>query len=271
MTKFLSSLVIVATLLILWSIQPENDVYSDSNETMTIDGEIDSEVLKEFRSRSRKGLKHLVISSSGGDIEASLSVAEIIQENGIDVTAKQYCLSACASYVLLAGRNRVIQDGTLLAFHHGSNSFLQIYESFNKNGAINATPSEELVRNSERERKLYEKAGVDIRFLYRGNSLRDLRCVHLHRRDDKSLELRPEFKFAGFIPSNEVLKKAGYVLKGSFLFHRRQRGSNSVSIYDNKKEVPFRLFSYDDYAQVIKSSDFRFFYNINVCSSLSRN
>lgn len=65
------------------------------------------------------GARQLHINSNGGDISAGLSIARKIRERGVSVKVLAYCMSACANYVFLAAREKILAPGGILGFHGG--------------------------------------------------------------------------------------------------------------------------------------------------------
>ncbi|MGZ3298632.1 MAG: hypothetical protein ACXU8O_06435 [Asticcacaulis sp.] len=61
----------------------------------------------------------IVIRSGGGDAATTLTMAEAIQPRSITVIGDALCASACADYVLPAGKRRVVEPQTLLLYHGG--------------------------------------------------------------------------------------------------------------------------------------------------------
>lgn len=62
----------------------------------------------------------LVITSTGGDIEAGMQLGNWVFERGLDVHVPEYCISSCANYVFTAGRRKVLGPAALLIWHGGA-------------------------------------------------------------------------------------------------------------------------------------------------------
>jgi hypothetical protein len=62
-------------------------------------------------------VRRLIITSSGGEVEAGIELGEWVYRHGIDVEVPDHCLSSCANYVFPAGRNKTILDGAMVAWH----------------------------------------------------------------------------------------------------------------------------------------------------------
>jgi hypothetical protein len=59
----------------------------------------------------------LVITSSGGEINAGMTLGEWIFDNQLDVVVEHMCMSSCANYVFTAGRHKTISQNALVAWH----------------------------------------------------------------------------------------------------------------------------------------------------------
>lgn len=62
-------------------------------------------------------VKRLVITSSGGEVEAGIALGLWVFDRGLDVEVTDYCLSSCANYVFPAGRRKSITPGAVVAWH----------------------------------------------------------------------------------------------------------------------------------------------------------
>lgn len=65
-------------------------------------------------------IKTIQVRSSGGETSLSIEMGEWIHARGLDVVVDDYCFSSCANYIFTAGRNKVIREDSIVAWH-GSN------------------------------------------------------------------------------------------------------------------------------------------------------
>lgn len=101
-------------------------IYRGFGGVVRISGEIkvgDYEELK--KQLAARPQAELSVRSQGGDILEAIRMAELIHANGSALTVRDYCLSACASYLLPAARTRTIPDGAVVAFHAGTEGALR--------------------------------------------------------------------------------------------------------------------------------------------------
>jgi hypothetical protein len=58
-----------------------------------------------------------VVRSPGGFLEVAIKIADILMEKDATVVIRDYCLSACANYLLVATRRTYVLKNTLVAWH----------------------------------------------------------------------------------------------------------------------------------------------------------
>ena len=78
-----------------------------------------------FEAVKGKTVKRLIITSSGGDVEAGIALASWVFDHGLDIEVSEYCLSSCANYVFPAGRHKSIGSGAIVAWHGNYNHLKQ--------------------------------------------------------------------------------------------------------------------------------------------------
>jgi hypothetical protein len=67
-------------------------------------------------------VKRVVLRSQGGDMRAAMRLGIAIFERGLDVEVDSYCVAACANYVFVAGANKRIRAGSLVAWFGSANA-----------------------------------------------------------------------------------------------------------------------------------------------------
>lgn len=191
----------------------ESDGVFLRDNVLYVRGEITEETAREFEKKFSGDISAIQITSGGGETTAALNIAEKIERAGIPVTADLICFSACASYVWMAGSERVVMPDTIVALHHGASPFLTLYEQLSAQFSA-PKASKELIANAQKEEELYTKLGVEMSLLHLGNYVRGLRCVRLGTRQDGSTSLLPEFDAAGYIPTRAVFASYGVEVEG---------------------------------------------------------
>jgi len=82
----------------------------------------DSEISKEnnaqfFASIKNRKINKLRVNSSGGEVDAAITLALWIHKNKINIEVLEYCLSSCANYLFLAANHKHILPGAVVAWH----------------------------------------------------------------------------------------------------------------------------------------------------------
>lgn len=69
---------------------------------------------------SENKVRKIAVTSGGGDISAAIELATLIRSAAVPVEVRQFCLSACASFLLYGARQIDFKEDVLIAFHAGS-------------------------------------------------------------------------------------------------------------------------------------------------------
>ncbi|MCW8336205.1 hypothetical protein [Vibrio paucivorans] len=122
-----ASLVVTAALLSgcatteVWF--PEQQKILITGNTLVYDGAITGgavlEAIRIVRESDQK-IDTLRITSPGGDMEAGIEFGYFVKENNWDVVVSKLCFSACANYVLTAGKNVEVKKDSLIGWHGGA-------------------------------------------------------------------------------------------------------------------------------------------------------
>src|SRR6266478_430120 len=114
--------------------QPDFDVYARAVEycrgsvkrpmALDLDKRVlcfDGDLLEEqdtslAKSLGEKGL--FVVRSFGGESRTAMALADLLRERHATVVAYDYCVSACASYLLVASAEAFVMKHCLVAWHH---------------------------------------------------------------------------------------------------------------------------------------------------------
>ena len=96
-----------------------NPAYSaESEQIAQYTGPISAQNNNQFFQRVRnRTIKRLLITSSGGDVQAGIELGRWVYAQQIDVVVEDYCLSSCANYVFPAARYKTIKPGAVVAWH----------------------------------------------------------------------------------------------------------------------------------------------------------
>jgi hypothetical protein len=113
-----SFIILLAWLPALWS---SGIAHADSRWSGGVayySGSISTEENQRFFSVvAGRPVKRLVITSSGGEVEAGIALGTWVFEHRLDVEVPEYCLSSCANYVFPAANRKFIASGAVVAWH----------------------------------------------------------------------------------------------------------------------------------------------------------
>jgi hypothetical protein len=84
-----------------------------------IDSGTDAAILARIAAADRASPPVVVVRSGGGEFEATMNVAEALQERRPTVIADTICASSCASYLIPAGARRIVRNDSFLLYHGG--------------------------------------------------------------------------------------------------------------------------------------------------------
>ncbi len=97
----------------------ESATVTVEDDVIVIDGYIDQATYAGFLEAMRLNkdkIKTVRVSSHFGDIGIATLIGMSIHENEIDVIVDENCFEVCANYVFTAGKNKIIEDGALVAW-----------------------------------------------------------------------------------------------------------------------------------------------------------
>jgi hypothetical protein len=136
--------------------KPALCIYGDIN------GSLVSEVSSAIKSQHGAGgnINYVVLSSDGGDLSASLKIAEMIEATGATVVVGDRCMSACSQFLFVAGAKKVILSEGLVLFHGGPISD----ETISKMN-IPDEGKKSLLSGQEKFREFYRKRNIDMAML----------------------------------------------------------------------------------------------------------
>ncbi len=91
--------------------------YAPATSTLRVSGRTDSAMLECVRSLPSDGARTLRITSSGGDVESALDIAEIISGWSIELVVDQQCNSSCANFIIPVARRVSVRPGGVIMLH----------------------------------------------------------------------------------------------------------------------------------------------------------
>ncbi len=110
----------------LWIANPASADIALAGEAAYYSGPISAELNQRFFETVKgKTVKQLIITSSGGEVEAGIVLGLWVFEHGPNIEVPEYCLSSCANYVFPAGQKKSIGAGAIVAWHGNYNHLKQ--------------------------------------------------------------------------------------------------------------------------------------------------
>jgi hypothetical protein len=110
----------------LWIANPASADIALTGEAAYYSGPISAELNQQFFATVKgKTIKRLIITSSGGEVEAGIALGLWVFGHGLDIDVPEYCLSSCANYVFPAGQKKSIGAGAIVAWHGNYNHLQQ--------------------------------------------------------------------------------------------------------------------------------------------------
>ena len=102
----------------LWFVNPVIADISLKAGTAYYSGPISAELNNRFfQAVQGKVVKRLIITSSGGEVEAGIALGSWVADHNLNIEIPEYCLSSCANYVFPAGQHKSIGEGAIVAWH----------------------------------------------------------------------------------------------------------------------------------------------------------
>ncbi|MDI6797816.1 MAG: hypothetical protein QMD09_12770 [Desulfatibacillaceae bacterium] len=173
------------TVIVLWASMAGVQAGSETPAKILVQGEtayftgyINGKNSSDFMQAVRgKNIRTVVLNSTGGEINAGMDMGLWIFENKVDVVIDGLCMSSCANYLFVAGRNKTLLPGSVVAWHGSamqSNMLSrgQVEEQLRQ--AIGGKPIQEpefealveqtwdyMVKSREKQAAFFSKIGVD--------------------------------------------------------------------------------------------------------------
>lgn len=127
------------------SIRLETADREEDTERIQISGKIEKGDAERFIALATRNVKTVVVSSRGGDLEASLAIGKVIHERQMAVEVDGDCFSACAQAIFLGGATKSLRRRSFLAFHAGDTTLKKLLlEEYAKFTPAKASDAESL-------------------------------------------------------------------------------------------------------------------------------
>lgn len=104
------------------------------SQTLSYQGRISEGSSQELRSKFNTDIRHLRITSQGGSAREAMLLGRFLSENNITLIVDQYCIEACANYLFLGAKTKMLEPGSLLGFQNTLRlqNFAELKHKFDK-------------------------------------------------------------------------------------------------------------------------------------------
>lgn len=139
--------------------------------TLVMKGLIERAEFARFSAKFDDRVRRIVVTSEGGVEFQALQIAEELVRHGVDVYVLGHCLSACANFIFVGGRHRILIGDAVVGLHGSETSELLDEEGFRNRLAQRLPPdgvSWKLAwvrRLGERAQALYRQQGASTKIL----------------------------------------------------------------------------------------------------------
>lgn len=137
-------------------------VYRNQAGVLRVCTPITHEVIDQIETLIRDDDQEILVTSDGGNQDAALRLAQFVRDRDLTVRVRQFCLSACSTYVLAMAPRGVVDPYTSVAFHHTAAWVIDTYAA-----RANMPADTRWRAGSARERQAYRSAGLDDTLLDR--------------------------------------------------------------------------------------------------------
>lgn len=182
--------------------------------TIRFCGRITDQSLARFRSLLTPDVRLLQIASLGGELDAPLAFADLVRRARLDVEVISLCFSGCASYVFVAGMERRVRPGAVLALHNTYSSLAVITHELY--GGREPQMDAPLRVRAMREQMLYREIGVSQDLLFEPQARIRTTCVSREGRNARTGETEYLYfaQFSFWVPTAEQWRANGVVIQG---------------------------------------------------------
>jgi len=164
MNQVLAKIFAFFLVILLSSLSHAGEWVRNSDSSISFSGEIEKDELSRFLAIYKSTDRTLVLSSSGGNNQSALKIAEILIENkNLTVVVRGMCASSCANYLFLAGHVKQLDHG-VVGFHGSWGAYVASSKFKKEIREVPADAKDRLLKyhmdGAEEEAKFLAKAGV---------------------------------------------------------------------------------------------------------------
>ena len=90
---------------------------AEEGREVVYSGPLDETSVPGILARLEPDTERLVITSPGGEIDASIDLGRAVRARNIEVVVRGYCFSGCAHFVFAPARRKRVEDNAIVGFH----------------------------------------------------------------------------------------------------------------------------------------------------------
>jgi len=171
-------------------------VTRDTAGVLYVCGQLNESTVQLALDQMRPSDREIVLTSGGGIAQQAIKLAEAIRARQMTVRVRDFCLSACPTYVLLTAPRVLVEPNALVAFHH-TGAF-----AYDVIGARTGAPaSHPIFAQADRERDFFRTAGLSPDLLDRLALAVEPTCMGVRVRTNGSgKEMVLLYRWAWFVP-----------------------------------------------------------------------
>lgn len=175
-----------------------------------IDGSIDDNTAVSFLKLVQAGgVRTLRITSGGGYPVPAMVIGNLVYDNGIALVVDGHCMSACASFIFMAARDRTVGDLGLVAFHHTDATMERLLR-----GKVHDPAYEHYAQRAKFEFAFYTKIGAPLELLMEPSLVEDIFCYVQVQDPNGSTDYGYRSKYNMWTPRPQYLKDNNIEVKG---------------------------------------------------------
>lgn len=174
MTAKCSFILLLAVLLVACARPASSAALSYSDGVLTLNGDIDDRLVEALQRMGHEPIRTLVVTSSGGQTSDAIRMVNTLGVGRYDVVVRDYCLSACASILFAAAKNRAVEDGAVVVFHGTDLAKMQLARAAINPDDLAWSPVEQA--DSQREAEIYHERGINPVFFKLAELRREPMC-----------------------------------------------------------------------------------------------
>lgn len=234
----------------------------DPDSTLVLTGSIDQAMVDTFNSAiASRNIRTVRISSQGGQAPHAMKIAEGMMAGGMDVVVRAACIGTCAQYILVAGRNRRIEDGALVAFHLSFTGYEAIIDLLGEDLPAGMEPGIKGISDlAAAEKGLYAQREVSASLLQDSAVALQPQCLIFRRNGAGAINgfSLSRMTYRMWVPSKKQLTAAGLHFEGFWPASRKQLVRVAERLMDPDEQAQTLRFGSDDHLRRRRDRQYSF-------------